>query len=169
GGDCLSPNDDGSSVAIPLAPAFPLGLEFFGERHTVMYVNTNGNITFNGSLSQFTPSAFPVANRPMIAPYWGDIDIRGDECSGVGGAEGCESPSDNGVWWHLEPGRVVVTWDEVGYYSCNDGTKMSFQLVLTEARYCGVDGDFDVEFRYNRCEWEVGGASGDDDDKIGRA
>ena len=98
GTDCLSPNDDGSSAAIDLTVAFPGGLEFFGQRHTVMYVNTNGNITFNGPLSTYTPRAFPIADQPMIAPYWGDVDIRGSSCSGFDGDRGCANPTANGVW-----------------------------------------------------------------------
>ena len=39
--------------------------------------------------------------------------------------------------------------------------RMSFQLILTNANGCG-SGDFDVEFRYNRCEWDTGTASGDE-------
>jgi len=159
GTDCLSTNDDGSSAAIDLTAAFPGGLEFFGSRHTVAYVNTNGNMTFGEPLSQFTPDAFPVADQPMIAPYWADVDIRGAACSGFGGDRGCANPTTNGVWWHLEPGLMIVTWDRVGYFSCTDSQAMSFQLILREGQYCGVPGDFDVEFRYNRCEWETGDAS----------
>jgi hypothetical protein len=66
---------------------------------------------------------------------------------------------DNGVYWHLEPGRVVVTWDRVGYFYCSDDRNMSFQLILTAAGGCG-GGDFDVEFRYAQCEWTTGDASG---------
>jgi MYXO-CTERM domain-containing protein len=160
GTQCLSPNDDGSSNAIDLTAAFPGGLEFFGRRHTVAYVNTNGNITFAGPLSTFTPTAFPVADRPSIAPYWADVDIRGASCSGIGGGAGCANPTSNGVWWSIEPGRMVVTWDHVGYFSCADALQMNFQLIMTESRYCGIAGDFDVEFRYNLCEWETGTASG---------
>ena len=159
GSDCLSTNDDGSSAAIDLTAAFPGGLEFFGRRHTTAYVNTNGNITFGERLSQFTPDAFPVADQPMIAPYWADVDIRGSACTGFGGDRGCANPTTNGVWWHLEPGLMVVTWDRVGFYRCDDSLVMSFQLILREGLYCGVPGDFDVEFRYNRCEWETGDAS----------
>ena len=158
GSSCLHPNDDGSSSRIDLRPAFPQGLDFFGATYESFFVNTNGNITFAGALSQFTPDGFPIASQPMIAPYWGDVDIRGGRSG-----SGCEGPSQNGVWWHLEEGRAVVTWDEVGVYSINDSIKMSFQLILTEARYCGSPGDFDVEFRYNRCEWEAGTASGERD------
>lgn len=64
------------------------------------------------------------------------------------------------MWWYLEPGRMVVTWDRVGYYSCNNEKRMSFQLILTEAAGCAGSGDFDVEFRYDICEWETGDASG---------
>jgi hypothetical protein len=160
GTDCLSPNDDGSSAIIDLLPAFPRGLRFFDRTHTSTYVNTNGNITFSGALGTYTPRAFPVANQPMIAPYWGDVDIRGASCSGYGGDLGCSNPSTNGVWWHMEPGLFVVTWDQVGYFLCHDDLKMSFQLILTAVEGCGGEGDFDVEFRFNRCEWTTGDASG---------
>ncbi len=166
GTQCLSPNDDGSSAAIDVRPAFPSGLHFFSGTYTRLFVNTNGNVTFNGPLSTFTPRAFPVASQPMIAPYWADVDIRPDGCGGLGagtsatGSGPCRNPGENGVWWHLEPGRMIVTWDRVGYFSCQLNHRMSFQLVLTDASQCGGDGNFDVEFRYNRCEWTTGGASG---------
>ncbi len=167
GTSCLSANDDGSSASIDISSAFPGGLRFFDMTHTSIYVNTNGNISFSDRLSTFTPNAFPVANRPMIAPYWGDVDIRrtGGSCMGSAGVtctvcSPCHNPSENGVWWHLEPGRLIVTWDRVGYYSCNNDNRMSFQLILTAVEGCGAAGDFDVEFRYNRCEWETGDASG---------
>src|SRR5690349_12634634 len=76
---CLSPNDDGSSASIDLAPAFPAGLRFFTRTHTAAFVNTNGNISFSGNVPTYTPDAFPVADQPMIAPYWGDVDIRTQE------------------------------------------------------------------------------------------
>jgi MYXO-CTERM domain-containing protein len=166
GTQCLSPNDDGSSAVVDLTTAFPNGLQFFDATHTQAYINTNGNITFSGAVPTYTPNAFPVANMPMIAPYWGDVDIRytGGSCQGSAGqtcnpCTPCHNPTENGVWWHLENGRMIVTWDRVGYYSCHNNLRMSFQLILTAAG-CGGSGDFDVEFRYNRCEWEAGDASG---------
>lgn len=166
GTECLSPNDDGSSAEIDVRAAFPDGLEFFGTIYYSVYVNTNGNITFNGALDQYTPDAFPIAAQPMIAPYWGDVDIRGVDpfCDDFGGDAGCMNDGGpNGVWWHLEPGRMVVTWDRVGYYDCHDSRQMSFQLILRQPELCGTPNDFEVEFRYNLCEWEAGEASGDDD------
>jgi hypothetical protein len=159
GTECLSPNDDGHSNAIDLRAAFPAGLRFFDAVHTTAFVNTNGNISFVKGIYEWTPEPFPIADQPMIAPYWGDVDIRGPSCLGGEGYEGCTNPETNGVWWHLAPGRMVVTWHDVGYYACHDDLKMSFQLVLTSAPSCG-GGDFDVEFRYARCEWTTGDASG---------
>lgn len=148
GSSVLPGNDDGSSSVIDISTAFPGGLRFFGSMmYTTAYVNNNGNITFGGALGTFTPAAFPVASRPMIAPYWADVDTRG------GGA-----PSRNGVYWHLEPGRMIVTWHNVGYYYQHDDKQMDFQLILTNALSCG-SGDFNVEFRYNMCDWTTGDAS----------
>ncbi|MCA9607012.1 MAG: hypothetical protein KC619_15505 [Myxococcales bacterium] len=170
GSQCLGPNDDGSSHSVDLTPVFPSGIHFFDRTHTSMYVNTNGNVTFSGELPQYTPDAFPVADQPMIAPFWADVDIRFDptdceENDGGGGYAGdCHSPSANGVWWAVDAAgrRVVVTWDQVGYFDCRRDKRMSFQLVLTPvpASACAMEGDFDVEFRFQQCEWNTGDASG---------
>ncbi|MCC7070936.1 MAG: hypothetical protein IT383_06425 [Deltaproteobacteria bacterium] len=172
GTDCLSPNDDGTSASIDITPAFPAGLRFFTGTHTRVFVNTNGNITFSGAEPVYTPQAFPVASRPMIAAYWADIDLRpmthGDcrglaQYTGERGDGACQNPTHNGTWWKLEPGKMTISWDAVGYYSCKLDHVMDFQMVLTAADQSGcgaTEGDFDVEFRFNRCEWTTGDASG---------
>jgi MYXO-CTERM domain-containing protein len=166
GDECVHRNDDGSSNMIDLTEAFPAGLRFFDDTHTSVYVNTNGNLTFSGSLFTYTPNPFPVADEPMIAPYWADIDTRqapGTTTCSTGTTGTCPSNAADGnaVWWHMEEGRMVVTWDEVGYFSCNNDLRMHFQLILTAVPSCGGGAtDFDVEFRFNRCEWETGDASG---------
>jgi hypothetical protein len=173
GPDCLSPNDDGSSAVIDITPAFPSGLRFFTSTHVSAYVNTNGNITFSGAVPVYTPDPFPVADQPMIAAYWADVDVRGfveGDSAGIpsytftgAGAGACENPPFNGVWWYIEPGRMVITWDQVGYYYCHLDLRMDFQMILTAVATCGAEaGDFDVEFRFNRCEWTTGDASGGD-------
>jgi len=143
----LPGNDDGSSEEINVRMAFPDGLHFFGSTFFALFVNNNGNVSFGGSNGTFTPEAFPVASLRMIAPWWGDVDTRG------GG-----TPSRNGVYWSITPGRFVATWHTVGYYSTHDDLSNDFQLILTAAGP-GI-GDFDVEFRYNRCQWTTGDASG---------
>lgn len=151
GSNVLPSNDDGSSDAIDLTGAFSGGLRFFGGPYTEFWVNNNGNISFNGDVFAYTPESFPVAEQPMIAPYWGDVDTRN--------RTDVAAPTENIVYWHLEPGRLVVTWYNVGYFPSSNDKRMSFQLILTNALDCG-SGDFDVEFRYETCEWTAGSASG---------
>lgn len=148
--NCVAPNDDGSyGRPIDLRPAFPGGLRFFGATYSAFFLNTNGNITFRDALYTYTPQAFPVANQPMIAPWWGDVDTRG------GG-----QPTRNNICFHIEPNRIVITWNNVGYYSSHNDLLNNFQLVLSTSATCATAGDFDVEFRYDQCRWTTGDASG---------
>lgn len=154
GSNVLPANDDGYTDALDLTGAFSGGLRFFGGPYTQVFVNNNGNITFNSGLFDYTADPFPLTDQPMIAPYWADVDTRN--------RSGLSAPSENLIYWHFEPGRLVVTWYNVGYYTGSGGAndkRMSFQLILTNALDCG-SGDFDVEFRYETCEWTAGNASG---------
>jgi Nidogen-like len=133
------PNDDGSSNLLNL----PFEVNFFGNRYNNFYVNNNGNVTFNGPVGTYTPSAFPISSQPMIAPYWGDVDTRCSTC----GAVYIGSPNAS---------TVVVTWNNVGFYNSNSSLTNNFQLALRDQ---GA-GNFDVEFRYDRLSWTTGNASG---------
>ncbi|XP_072331027.1 sushi, nidogen and EGF-like domain-containing protein 1 isoform X3 [Scyliorhinus torazame] len=65
--------DDGGSGLVEISLAFP----FFGERHSGLYVNNNGIISFLKEVSQFTPVAFPISNdRRVVAAFWADVDNR---------------------------------------------------------------------------------------------
>ncbi len=144
-------NDDGSSARIDITSVFPQGVNFFDGIYSSVYINTNGNITFNAPLSTYTPSPFPIASRPTIAPYWGDVDTR----AGV-----TNEPYANNVYYAFpDNNTMVVTWHNVGYYSFRTNKLNDFQLVLINQSQTG-DGNFDVEFRYNRLEWTTGNASG---------
>jgi hypothetical protein len=145
GSEFLGRNDDGSSNSLPL----PFTVNFFGESYTSFFLNNNGNITFSGPVGQYTPVAFPVAARPMIAPYWADVDTRAVPANG-----------SNLAWVHSpNTNTVAVTWDSVGYYSQHLNKTNDFQLVLRNRADTGL-GNFDVDFRYNRLQWTTGDASG---------
>lgn len=135
-------NDDGSSNELNL----PFEINFFGNAFNNFWINNNGNLTFNSPLSTFTPDPFPVANQPMIAPYWGDVDTQCDSC----GAVYVASPNAN---------TVVVTWDSVGYFPQSSDLTNTFQTILRNRSDTGA-GNFDVEFRYGQLEWTTGDASG---------
>jgi MYXO-CTERM domain-containing protein len=119
-------------------------------------VNNNGNITFNARVGSYTPSPFPVSSQPMAAAYWGDVDTRGT--SNI-------LPEQNLVYYRVIPGnetddgrgRIVATWYDVGYYSSATDKLNSFQAILIDQ---GDGFNWEIEYRYDRCEWTTGSASG---------
>ncbi len=136
----MLPNDDGSSSELNL----PFDINFFGSNYESFWVNNNGNITFGGALGSYTPEPFPLSFfNPMIAPFWGDVDTRCFTCGSVF----VGSPNAS---------TVMVTWNDVGYFSQKSDLTNNFQLLLHDQ---GA-GDFDIEFRYDRLEWTTGDASG---------
>lgn len=151
GTEFLPANDDSSTNLLDLQ----FDINFFGRTYSSFFVNNNGNITFESALGAFTPDPFPVANQPMIAPYWADVDTR------VAGNLWIYSPNAD---------TVAVTWSSVGHYGGGSietgaaaGPKTnSFQLVLRNRADTGT-GNFDVDFRYERLEWTFGTASLDED------
>lgn len=140
-------NDDGSSNQLNL----PFNINFFGNTFSSLFINNNGNVTFNARRSTFTPFGFPFPNNTMIAPYFADVDTRCSTCGAVYVAEGqTNNPNDT----------VVVTWHDVGYFSNHGAPNTNdFQLVLRDRSDTGA-GNFDIDFRYNRLLWTTGDASG---------
>ncbi|UVO26369.1 cadherin-like domain-containing protein [Bradyrhizobium arachidis] len=140
----LSAGDDNSSGAIDITSVFGTGgINFFGHAYTSLYVNNNGNITFNGPNSTFTPSQINAGfGNPIIAPFWADVDTRGA----------------GHVYYDLDPvdGVMTITWDHVGYYAGHTDRLNSFQVVLVNEG----GGNFDIVYRYAGIEWTTGDASG---------
>ena len=68
----LGANDDGSTGLVNLG----FGINFFGNGFNQTYINNNGNITFDGSMSTFTPFAITNNSRKIIAPFFADVDTR---------------------------------------------------------------------------------------------
>jgi hypothetical protein len=154
-------NDDGSSCttfsggtgAIDLGLVSPSGLSFYGTAYRQLCLNNNGNVNLTTSateVSTYTPMTFPFSAQPLIAPWWGDVDTRGGSLADA---------THDAVFWDVRPGQFVATWNAVGYYSQHDDMANTFQLVI-RARDDVAPGDFDIEFRYSRCEWVSGDASG---------
>ena len=69
----LPANDDGSTGEIQL----PFAANFFGDVYSSLYVNNNGNVTFTGPQSQYTPFTIDADTPPIIAPFFADVDTRG--------------------------------------------------------------------------------------------
>lgn len=114
-----------------------------------MFVNNNGNITFDSALSTFTPFGLRRTEREIIAPFFADVDTRPDASKLV-------TYGMDVVNGHRAFG---VNYVDVGYYSNHTDKTNSFQLVLVD-RSDQRPGDFDIEFNYARIAWETGDASG---------
>ncbi len=154
----LDRNDDLSTSAINITAIFgEQGLNFFGSYYNSIYINNNGNITFNGPLSSFTPSQIAGGgNNPIIAPFWADVDTR--PTTSLSPTPGGNSTGANLVYYDLdaENGVLTITWDDVGYFSEKTNKLNAFQLQLIDRG----NGDFDILFRYEDIDWTTGDASG---------
>lgn len=147
GSNELFRNDDNSSSPIDITSIFTDGIQIGGTRFSTVFINTNGNITFGGGVSQYTPEGIgtETGNLVIIAPFWGDVDTRAGE------------PGEN-VFWDFNSDRdsFVVTWHDVGYYYRNQDKENTFQLELADSG----NGDVQIIFRYEDINWTTGDASG---------
>ncbi|XP_069560144.1 sushi, nidogen and EGF-like domain-containing protein 1 isoform X4 [Brachyistius frenatus] len=150
--------DDGGSRLLEISVAFP----FFGDRHTGLYVNNNGLVSFLREVSQFTPVAFPIAgDRRVVAPFWADVDNRragrvfyreSQDPSILWRASGdvrtyfSEFPNFNATW------VLISTWHQVTFFGGNSRTPVNtFQVVLI------TDGELSFTiFQYNNITWTTG-------------
>jgi hypothetical protein len=148
----LAANDDGSTGLVNLG--FTANIN--STNYTQTYVNNNGNITFTGALSTFTPSAISSgAFGPIIAPFFADVDTRAAGSSLV--SYGSSTLGGFNVFG--------VNYINVGVYS-QLPIYNSFQLILTDRSDISA-GDFDIQFNYDRIVWESGQASGSDTSGLG--
>ncbi|MFD1874674.1 nidogen-like domain-containing protein [Hymenobacter bucti] len=138
-GVLLPRNDDGSFGPVALGWNFSL----FGTVYNQVYINTNGNITFDAPLSTFSASGFPIG-IPMVAPFWADVDTRG---SGSGR-----------IAYALYPDRLVVSWNRVGYFGSHFDRKNTFQLIIRANTAPSFTGN-DILFAYDDMQWTTGDAS----------
>ena len=140
----LTGNDDGSTGLVPIG----FSVNFFGITYTNVYVNNNGNVTFNTYLSAYTPFGLTTdIGTAIIAPFFADVDTRVGNILTYGpGTYGSRN-------------AFGVNWINVGYYYEHTDKLNSFQLILVD-RSDVSPGDFDIIFNYDKIQWETGDASG---------
>jgi hypothetical protein len=146
----LAANDDGSSPRVTL----PFTINYFGNEFSSLFVNNNGNVTFDTALSTFTPFPLLTTNRAIIAAFFADVDTRG---TGSGTTHyGAISAGETQIGGHP---AFCVNWVNVGYFGGHVDKRNSFQLVLIDRSDTG-SGNFDIMFNYDKIQWETGDASG---------
>lgn len=137
----MGPNDDGSTGMLTL----PFTFCMYGTSYTSYWINNNGNVTFTGSYGSFTSTGFPVGGPSMLAPFWADVDTR----SGLGE-----------VWYRVEANRVVVIWNNTGYYSEHGDKRNTFELIFTNGLDPLIGVGNNVAFSFTTMQWTTGDFSG---------
>jgi len=147
----FGPNDDLSTSMVPL----PFTVNFFGNQYNGLFVNNNGNVTFDTQLETYTPFDLTSTGTVIIGPFFADVDT--------------------GAWPNNDSQLVTygtdtvnghtafgVNYFNVGYFDEATDKLNAFQLLLIN-RSDIAPGDFDIEFNYGQVQWETGDASGGSD------
>ncbi len=140
----LAANDDLSTGRVDIG----FNINFYGSNFSQLYVNNNGNVTFNSALSTFTPFSLLSTSTPMLAPFFADVDTR----NAISGLTQYGQATVNGRQ------TFGVNWLNVGYFSSQADKTNSFQLIVTDRSDTGA-GNFDFQFNYDNVSWETGSAS----------
>lgn len=147
--------NDGTWTAVPRGDdnstgqiTMPFTFTLYGLPYTRVFVNNNGNLTFNEAYGTFTASGFPSADAPpMVAPYWADVDTR---------------PGASGQAWYkfIGANTMVVTWDNVGYYNQQTNLRNTFQVAISDGSNASFGPGNNCVMSYDNMCWTTGSASG---------
>ena len=146
----MLPNDDNSSALINL----PFTFDFYGTPYNSLYINNNGNISFQAPYYTWSSNPFPDSTFNMIAPFWADVDTRGDMDS-LGNFVG----NGGNVWYKITPTALIVNWNQVGYFNMHTDLVSTFQLIITNGSDSLVSAGGNVSFCYQDMQWTTGDAS----------
>lgn len=135
---------------------------FFGESYNKLFLNTNGNLTFEEDFVEYTPEPFCLRGPKMIAPFFADVDLsKGGE-----------------IRYYLDPENhyLIVSWIEVGYFGCEGECDLrnTFQCIIhdgsmQEIRDMGISSQANVLFIYQDMQWTTGSSSGGEEGFLGSA
>jgi hypothetical protein len=159
------PNDDGSypcvsqeigtpSNCTPTQVPIGFNINFFGQAYSSLFLNNNGNVTFDAPQADYTPEPILTTSRVLIAPYFSDVDTR----SGPTVTFGTGTVNGHAAWG--------ANWQGVGCFEEITSVANTFQLVLIDRSDTGA-GNFDMEFNEGSIQWETGEASGGDSSCLG--
>ncbi len=143
----FGPNDDLSTPMVPL----PFTVNFFGNQYNGLFVNNNGNVTFDTALETYTPFDLGSTDTVIIGPFFADVDTSAWPVAD----SGLVTYGTDTVNGHTTFG---VNWFNVGYFSSETDKLNTFQLLLIN-RSDIAPGDFDIVFNYGSLQWETGEAS----------
>lgn len=130
--------DDADEI-VDVLPAFPGGMDFYGETFPRITVSANGLVSLGGPRGLAPVAPFPVAGRAILAAW--SYNMLPEGTGSVAGSQR--------VYVYVELGRVIITWYLVPARSGDPTRLVSAQMILTS----GSPGVTQLELRYNRCDW----------------
>src|SRR5262245_17733411 len=128
--EVLQRKDDGVSNQVQLG----MTLNFLGQQETRLWVNTNGNVTFDSAFPTFKNNSLASTTREILAPFYSDVDTRNP-------ASGLVTFGFDTIDGHRAFG---VIWNGVGYFNQHADKTDRFQLVIIDRSDTGA-GNFDLE------------------------
>jgi len=132
----------------------PFHLNFFGRTYPQLYLNENGNVSFDGPLSDASPLQLTAETSPIIAPFLADIFYEPPRPD-------LDAVQYGYTTFGSRP-ALCINWFEVGYaYHLGDpfDRRNNFQLLLVD-RSDVRPGDFDIVMNYDHINWETGDEQG---------
>jgi hypothetical protein len=134
-------------------PDIGIDFDWFGANKRSLYINTNGNLSFDTNVPSYHPEGFTDSSINMIAPFWADVDTR--------------DIVDGHIWYRTIGDKFVVTWEEVARYGGDSSTPLTdtFQVVLSDYG----SSDPKICFCYETMEWYFGTATSIQQAQVGIA
>jgi len=160
GATTLPKGDDVSSAAAPLG----FNLNFLGLNNSTVYVNSNGNITFNAPFVGYPGMPAdneaggvvpPISNStiPIISAFLADIDTSAPAVGSI--TYGTTTVNGRAAFAATFTDVTHFSWSAAGF----DTRRNSFQIVLLDRSDTGT-GNFDIELNYDKVEWETADSNG---------
>ncbi len=137
----VTADDDGWAIVSPLV--LPFQFCFFGDVKDSVWLNNNGNISFNGGISAFSSTAFPSTGNEMIAAFWADFDL-----TAAGGT----------IHGTVTPTAAIFNWVNAGYFNGQGDKRNTCQIVITDGTDPLINGG-NVAIHYADMQWTTGSAS----------
>ncbi|MHC1748234.1 MAG: hypothetical protein AB9856_07580 [Cellulosilyticaceae bacterium] len=102
---------------------------FYGVAYEGVYINSNGNITFNqgDGTSEASFEAFINSLNPRIGAFWGNLDTEGS----FGG---------RGIYYKSLENAAIITWVNIPFAQQGE-TPNTFQIVLCKNGVIGMAYD----------------------------
>jgi len=138
----LNLQDDASSSLISL----PFTFCFYGQSDNSLYINANGNVTFNSPLGTYSPPPLPSNGQAIIGAFWADVDMNGGTIGNIR--------------YKITPTAIYINWVNVGYFNDHGDKRNTFSIILTNGTDPVIGAGNNVAFCYKDMQWTSGDVTG---------